>query len=148
MDFGFSNGKVRGQKRDTSRPCQSSTADRPVPGEHQPPDMFGACQNKAMTTDVDSLMHIKNMHRQVCTVVRHGNNKTHAHSSAQTNMHTHLALPTVKILNANACSSTYHTADKHTVNTHPDSFLCICSHVYFLYFLLPPARKGCESDSK
>lgn len=55
-------GEVKVQKRDTSTSCQPPIADRPVTGKDHTPDMLGACQNKGMTTDVDSLMHIKNKH--------------------------------------------------------------------------------------
>lgn len=82
----FSDGKVRGQKRDASRSCQSPAADRAVTGEDRTPDMFRACHNKAMTTDVDSLMHIKNTHRQVRTVVQH--KRKHTHIEVHTHRHT------------------------------------------------------------
>lgn len=60
--FSSSTGEVKVQKRDTSTSCQPPIADRPVTGKDHTPDMLGACQNKGMTTDVDSLMHIKNKH--------------------------------------------------------------------------------------
>lgn len=40
-----------GQKRDTSRTYQSPAADRPVSAKDYTTDMFGACQNKGMTTN-------------------------------------------------------------------------------------------------